>query len=460
MPSALSNPAPPAPSFSNRTCLGIVLAAGEGKRMRSAKPKALHKIAGLSMLGHVLSAVRKAGADRIVVVVGPDHDALVEEARRIAPGVDCAIQTERRGTAHAVLAAREVIAAGYDDILIAFADTPLLRPETFARMRQSLADFENAVVAVGFDAKDPAGYGRFILDGGALDAIREDREASDEERKLKICNAGLMAVAGRHALDLLEAVGCENSKHEYYLTDIVGIARAKKLQARALMVREDEVLGVNDRAQLAAAEALFQTRLRDDAMRAGTTLVDPQSVTLAFDTRLAEDVTIEPHVVFGPGVTVGRGSLIRSFSHFEGATIGDNASIGPFARLRPGATLLRDVHIGNFVEVKASTVGIGAKINHLSYIGNASVGAKSNIGAGTVTCNYDGFGKFQTEIGVGVFAGSHSSFVAPVKIGDGAYIGTGSVITRDVAADSLAIARQHQVEKPGWAVAFREKNRK
>jgi bifunctional UDP-N-acetylglucosamine pyrophosphorylase/glucosamine-1-phosphate N-acetyltransferase len=445
---------------SGRTCLGIVLAAGEGKRMRSAKPKPLHRIAGRSMLGHVLAAVLKAGADRIIAVVGADHEALAEEARRIAPGVEAAIQTERRGTAHAVLAARAAIAAGYDDILIAFADTPLLRPETFARMRRALVEGENAIVVVGFEARDPSGYGRLILEGGALEAIREDRDASEAERRLTLCNAGLMAIAGRHALGLLEAIGCDNSKREYYLTDVVGLARAKKLKTTALIVCEDEVLGVNDRAQLAAAEALLQARLREQAMRAGATLIDPASVTLAFDTVLAEDVTIEPFTVFGPGVSVGRGSRIRSFSHLEDATVGENAEVGPFARLRPGAALMNDVRIGNFVEVKASTIGAGAKINHLSYIGDASVGAKSNIGAGTITCNYDGFGKFRTEIGAGVFVGSHSSFVAPVKIGDGAYIGTGSVITHDVAPDSLALARQRQVEKPGWAAAFRGKNRK
>ncbi len=460
MPVISSEPTPPALSFAGRTCLGVVLAAGEGKRMRSAKPKPLHKIAGLSMFGHVLSALLKAGADRIVAVVGPDHDALADEAKRIAPEIDAAIQTERRGTAHAVLAAREAIAAGYDDILIAFADTPLLLPETFVRIREALDDGGSAVVVVGFEAKDPAGYGRLILTDGALEAIREDRDASADERKLSFCNAGVVGIAGRHALELLDAVGCENAKREYYLTDIVGVARAKKLGARALTVSEEEVLGVNDRAQLAAAEALFQTRLREAAMRAGATFVDPSSVTLAFDTALAEDVTIEPHVVFGPGVAVGRGSLIRSFSHIEGASIGENVSVGPFARLRPGANLMRDVHIGNFVEVKAATIGNGAKINHLSYIGNASVGAKTNVGAGTITCNYDGFGKFETVIGEGVFIGSHSALVAPVTIGDGAYVGTGSVITRDVAPDSLALARLRQIEKPGWASGFREKNRK
>ncbi len=428
--------------------------------MRSGKPKALHKIAGRSMLGHVLAAVLKAGADRVIAVVGPNHSALESEAKAVAPDADAVIQSERRGTAHAVLCAREAIAAGYDDILVSFADTPLVQPETFALMRKALADGESAIVALGFEAKDPTGYGRLILKDGALEAIREDRDASAKERKLTACNAGLMGIAGRYALELLEAIGCENSKHEYYLTDIVSIARAKKLGVRALIVHEEEVLGVNDRVQLAAAEALFQTRLRMRHMHRGATLIDPPSVTFAYDTALGQDVTIEPNVVFGPGVSVGSGSVIRSFSHLEGATVGENAAIGPFARLRPGSTLMQDVHIGNFVEVKAARVGAGAKINHLSYVGDASVGAKTNIGAGTITCNYDGFGKFRTEIGEGAFIGSHSSLVAPVKIGDGAYIGTGSVITKDVAADSLVIARERQIEKPGWAIGFREKNKK
>ncbi len=259
--------------------------------MRSEKPKPLHKIAGFSMLGHVLSALLKAGADRIVAVVGPDHDALAAEAKRISPAIDAAIQSERRGTAHAVLSAREALAKDFDDVLIAFADTPLLRPETFARLRKALADGESAVVAVGFEAKDPAGYGRLILKDGALEAIREDRDASEAERRLTLCNAGVIGIAGRHALALLDAVGCDNSKGEYYLTDIVAIARAKNLATRALTVSEDEVLGVNDRAQLAAAEALLQTRLRATAMRDGATFIDPSSVTLAFDTALAEDVT-------------------------------------------------------------------------------------------------------------------------------------------------------------------------
>lgn len=428
--------------------------------MRSARSKVLHKLAGRSMLAHVLSSVAKAGADRTVIVAGPDPAAVVAEAKAIAPEAEFAIQAERLGTAHAVLAARETIAEGYDDILVVFADTPLVRPETFAKMRKALADGRDAIVALGFEAKDPTGYGRLIVENDSLIAIREDRDASAAERSLRMCNAGLMALNGRRALALLEAVGSANSKGEYYLTDVVAIAKSRGLGARALSVEEDEVLGINDRAQLAAAEAILQQRLRAEAMLNGATLVDPPSVTLSFDTVLGRDVVVEPHVVFGIGVSVGEGSFIRSFSHLEGATVGPNVSLGPFARLRPGAELAANVHIGNFVEVKASFVGVGAKINHLSYIGDAAVGAKTNIGAGAITCNYDGAGKFRTEIGENAFIGSNSSLVAPVRIGAGAYIGSGSVITKDVAPDALALGRAGQVEKPGWAKTFRGKNQK
>jgi bifunctional UDP-N-acetylglucosamine pyrophosphorylase/glucosamine-1-phosphate N-acetyltransferase len=447
-------------SSRRRSCLAIVLAAGEGTRMRSARPKVLHRLAGRSMLAHVLAALVEVGADRIVVVAGPDHAAVIAEAKTIAPAAEIAIQRERLGTAHAVLAAREAIAAGYDDVLVVFADTPLVRPETFAMMRLALSDGKNAIVALGFEAKDPAGYGRFIIENDALLAIREDRDASEAERRLRICNAGLMALAGAGALALIESIGNANSKGEYYLTDSVAIGRARGLGACALSIAEDEVLGVNDRVQLAAAEAVLQRRLRAEAMRRGATLIDPSSVTLSFDTALGADVTVEPHVVFGADVTVGEGSLIRSFSHLEGAVIGRNATIGPFARLRPGADLDAEVHIGNFVEVKATKVGAGAKINHLSYIGDASIGAKTNIGAGTITCNYDGFSKFRTEIGDNAFVGSNSALVAPVRIGSGAYVGSGSVITRDVAPDALAVAREPQIDKPGWAKAFRLRRQK
>jgi bifunctional UDP-N-acetylglucosamine pyrophosphorylase/glucosamine-1-phosphate N-acetyltransferase len=446
--------------FQGRTCLAIVLAAGESARMRSARPKVLHELAGRSMLAHVLSALVEAGAERTVVVAGPNHGAVMAEARTIMRDAGIAIQNERLGTAHAVLAAREAIARGYDDLLVVFADTPLVRPETFAAMRKALAGGQNAIAALGFEAKQPVGYGRFILEDGTLKAIREESDASAAEREIKICNAGLMALDGRHALALLDAIDNANSQKEYYLTDIVAVARSRGFAAAAAIANEDEVLGVNDRAQLAAAEAALQARLRAKAMREGATLIDPSSVTLAFDTRLGRDVVVEPHVVFGPSVNVGEGSRIRSFTYLEGATIGQNVSVGPFARLRPGTGLAHDVRIGNFVEVKASNVGAGAKINHLSYIGDASIGAGTNVGAGTIICNYDGFAKYRTEVGAHAFIGSNSALVAPVKIGDGAYVGSGSVITQDVAPDALVLARARQVEKPGWAKAFRERNRK
>ena len=412
------------------------------------------------MLAHVLHSLMDAGADRTIVIVGPNHEAVIAEAKAIASDVEIAVQSERLGTAHAVLAAREAIARGYDDLLVVFADTPLVRPETFAKMRQALGGGQNAVVALGFKTKQPAGYGRLILEEGALKAIREDRDATAAEREIETCNAGLMALDGNRALALLSAIGNANSQKEYYLTDIITVAKSRGLNVAAAIAAEDEVLGVNDRVQLAAAETILQERLRAKAMREGATLIDPSSVTLAFDTVLGRDVVVEPHVVFGPGVSVGEGSLIRSFSHLDGATIGKNATIGPFARLRPGTDLSQEVHIGNFVEVKASEVGAGAKINHLSYIGDASIGANTNIGAGTITCNYDGFSKYRTEVGAHAFIGSNSALVAPVKIGAGAYVGSGSVITQDVAPDALALARARPIEKPGWAKAFRERNRK
>ena len=374
-----------------RTCLAIVLAAGESSRMRSARPKVLHKLAGRSMLAHVLSSIMDAGVDRTIVIVGPNHDAVIAEAKASTRDVEFAVQTERRGTAHAVLAAREAIARGCDDLLVVFADTPLVRPETFAKMREGLGRGQNAVVALGFNTKQPAGYGRLILEEGALMAIREDRDATAAEREIEICNAGLMALDGKRALALLGAIGNANSQKEYYLTDIVAIAKSRDHGVVAAIAAEDEVLGVNDRAQLAAAEAILQSRLREEAMRAGATFVDPSSVTLAFDTVLGRRRRRRASCRLRSGRARWRGALIRSFSHLEGAVVGEDAAIGPFARLRPGATLSQDVRIGNFVEVKASDVGAGAKINHLSYIGDATIGAKTNVGAGTIICNYDGF---------------------------------------------------------------------
>ena len=444
-----------------RRCLAIVLAAGEGKRMRSNRPKVLHEIAGRSLLAHVLAAVGAAGAAKIAVVVAPGQDRVAAEARRSFPEVEIFIQAEQRGTAHAVLAARDAISAGYDDILVAFADTPLVRPETFAAMRSTLAASAGgqtppALVALGFEASDPTGYGRLIVEANELVAIREHKDLPPGDHGLSLCNAGLMAFAGEHCLRLLETIGNANAQNEYYLTDAIAAARARGLKVAALRAPEREVLGVNDRLQLAAAEAILQERLREAAMRAGASLVDPHSVHLSYDTELGNDVSVEPHVFFGPGVRVAEGALIRAFSHLEGAVVGPRAIIGPFARLRPGALLAEDVHVGNFVEVKASTLGAGVKANHLAYLGDAKIGPRTNIGAGVITCNYNGFMKFPTEIGEGCFIGVNAALVAPVTIGAGAYVGTGSVITQDVAAQSLALARARQIEKPGWAMRFRD----
>ncbi len=435
-----------------RNCLAVVLAAGEGTRMRSARPKVLHEVAGRSMLAHCLAAVAEAGVGRVALVVAPGRDDVVAAAG--SPHVRTFVQHERRGTAHAVLAAESAISA-VDEVLVAFADTPLVRPDTYARLLAGLRDTGAAVAVAGFTARDPTGYGRLLLEGGGLVAIREEKDATTAERAVSLCNGGLMALDGRHALALLRAVRADNAQNEFYLTDVVALARAGGLGATVVAVEEAEVGGVNDRAQLARAEALMQERLRAAAMRGGATLVDPASVTLAFDTALGRDVLIEPHVVFAPGVRVGNGARIRAFSHLDGATVGAGAVIGPFARLRPGTVLHENVHIGNFVEVKASTLHAGVKANHLSYVGDATVGVGTNLGAGTITCNYNGFEKFRTTIGAGAFVGVNAALVAPVSVGDGAFIGTGSVVTGDVAADALLIARARPVEKPGWAKAFR-----
>lgn len=443
-----------------RRCLAVILAAGEGKRMRSRKPKVLHELAGRSMLAHVLASVAAAGADRIAVVVGPSQEAVVAEVKRVMPLAEIFIQASPLGTAHAVLAAKAAIAEGFDDLLIAFADTPLVRPATYLGLRAALAERRAAIAVLGFAAKDPNGYGRLIFEGDRLVAIREHKDLYESELGLALCNAGVMAIAGQHALALLESIGNANAQSEYYLTDAVAMAHARDLGAAASRVHEDEVLGINDRQQLAMAEAVLQSRLREQAMQAGVTFLEPASVHLSFDTELAPDVTIEPNVFFGPGVRVGAGSVIRAFSHLDGARVGEDCIVGPFARLRPAAELAEGVHVGNFVEVKAAWLGPGVKANHLAYIGDATIGARTNIGAGAITCNYDGFAKFRTEVGEGAFVGVNAALVAPVKIGAGAYIGTGSVITEDVEADALALARERQIQKPGWAKVFRAKHKK
>ncbi len=437
-----------------RTCLAIVLAAGEGTRMLSPRPKVLHEVAGCSLLAHVLAALRAAGGTTTAVVVGPDHEAVAIEARSQLADAQIYVQSERRGTAHAVLAAKQAIERGADDILVIFGDTPLIRPQTLEKLRAALADGA-AVAVLGFRPGDPTGYGRLVTQGVALLSIVEHADASENERAITLCNGGLMAFDGKSALLVLERIGNDNRKGEFYLTDAVKIARDMGLKTVALEVTEDEVSGINTKTQLAETEATLQKRLRQAALDGGATLVAPDTVHLAADTKLGKDVTVEPYVVFGPGVTVEEGATIRSFSHLAGAHVGKNAVVGPYARLRPGARLEADVHIGNFVEVKEALIETGAKANHLAYIGDARVGAGANVGAGTITCNYDGESKHRTDIGRGAFIGSNSALVAPVKIGDGAYVGSGSVITADVPADALALGRGRQTVKEGWAKRLR-----
>ncbi|GAB1716264.1 MAG: UDP-N-acetylglucosamine pyrophosphorylase [Nitrobacter sp.] len=441
--------------MTDRSCLTIVLAAGEGTRMRSSLPKVLHQVAGQTLLAHVLSAAPRGAGTSLAVVVGPGHETVAEEARRVRPDVMTFVQPARLGTAHAVLAAREAIARGADDVVIAFGDTPLISADTLARMREPLQAGASLAV-LGFRAADPAGYGRLIVDNGRLTAIREQAEASASERRITLCNAGVMAFDGKTALRIIEKIGNANSKGEYYLTDAVGIVRESGLTAAVIETGEDEVRGINTKAQLAEAEQVMQTRLRKAALDAGVTMVAPETVFLAGDTSFGKDVTIEPYVVIGPGVAIADGAVVHSFSHLVQASIGRNASVGPYARLRPGTSLGEGAKVGNFVEAKAAVLEAGVKVNHLTYVGDAHIGANANIGAGTITCNYDGFNKYRTEIGAGAFVGSNSSLVAPLKIGNGAYVGSGSVVTKNVPDDALVVGRGRQTVREDWARRFRE----
>jgi bifunctional UDP-N-acetylglucosamine pyrophosphorylase/glucosamine-1-phosphate N-acetyltransferase len=440
--------------MTHRSCLAIVLAAGEGTRMRSRRPKVLHEIARRSLLAHVLGAVRAAGAAASAVVIGPDSEAIAGEARRVLPEAEIVLQAERRGTADAVLAAKAAIARGADDVLVIFGDTPLISPPTLVRMREALAEGA-ALVVLGFRPIDPTGYGRLVVENGELVAIREELDANAAERAIALCNGGSMAFAGKTALEILTRIENNNRKNEFYLTEAVAVARSMKLKAVAIETEEDDVRGINTKAQLAQTEAVCQQRLRQAAMDAGVTLVAPETVFLAADTKFGRDVVVEPFVVFGPGVTIEDEALICSFSHMERAHVGRGARVGPFARLRPGARLGAEVHIGNFVEIKEAVIEDGAKANHLAYIGDARLGAGSNFGAGAIVCNYDGVGKYRTDIGKGAFIGSNAALVSPVTIGDGAYVATGSVITHDVPPDALAIARERQVNKENRAARLR-----
>jgi bifunctional UDP-N-acetylglucosamine pyrophosphorylase/glucosamine-1-phosphate N-acetyltransferase len=444
----------------SRKAAAIVLAAGLGTRMKSRLPKVLHPLAGRPMIQMLLDSVAQAGITKNVVVVGKGAETVT---KAVAPH-PTALQAKQLGTGHAVLQARQALCGAKGerfngDVLILFGAYPLITPETLGAMlaRRRAADAP-AVVVLGFRPDDPALYGRLKTDAaGNLEAIVEARDASAEELAIPLCNSGVMCVDGKHLFKLLAKVGNKNAKKEYYLTDIVGLARAQGLGCAVIEGATDELIGIDDREGLARAEKVVQDRLRRRAMQAGATLTDPETVYFSFDTRLGQDVSVGPNVVFGPGVTVADGVEIRAFCHIEGAEIGAGAIVGPFARLRPGAKLADDVHVGNFVEIKNATLATGAKANHLSYVGDATVGAKANIGAGTITCNYDGFFKHLTEIGAGAFIGSNTALVAPIKIGDGAIVGAGSTIAKDVPADALAITRAPQRAVDGWAAADRKR---
>lgn len=431
----------------------VILAAGQGTRMKSPLPKVLHKVAGRAMVDRAIDAAQALGCERIVVVVGahsPQVGAHVE--KRLGAG-STAIQDPPLGTGHAVLAAQGTLAGFDGEVVVMAGDTPLMDAAAIA----PLFEADGEVRVLGFEAADPTGYGRLILQGDQLVAIIEEKEASAEQKSVRASNSGVIAAHSRLLFDLLSKVQPNNAKGEYYLTDIIGLANAAGKTVRAAFAPESAMMGVNSQAQLAQAERLWQSARRAAMLEAGVTMPAPDTVHFSDDTAVAGGAGVEPYVVFGPGVTIEAGAVIRAFSHLEGCIVRSGAIIGPYARLRPGADIGEDAHIGNFVEVKKVTVGKGAKANHLSYLGDGTIGAKANIGAGTIFCNYDGFDKAETHVGAGAFIGSDTALVAPVTVGDGAMTGSGSVITSDVAPGALALARGQQVEKPGWAAAFREK---
>jgi bifunctional UDP-N-acetylglucosamine pyrophosphorylase/glucosamine-1-phosphate N-acetyltransferase len=435
----------------------VILAAGQGTRMRSDTHKVLHPIASRPLLLHLLDRVDGLGASKRVVVVGKGRDQVERALERREVGV--VHQAEQKGTGHAVLQARQAL-EGYDGpVLVLYGDTPFVEADTLKRMLDRLDGGDGpGVVVLGSCPEDPAAYGRIILgQGDSIAKMVEYRDATDEERAVRLCNSGMMAVRADDLFRWLDNVGNDNAAGEYYLPDIVNIAAGEGREAVVIEGDPYETAGVNSRAELAHLELEWQRRRREQALHEGATLIDPESVWFAYDTKLGRDVTVEPHVVFGPGVEVADGATIKAFSHIEGAIIGARAAIGPFARIRPGTSLADGTKVGNFVELKKAKVGTGAKVNHLSYVGDTEVGAAANIGAGTITCNYDGFGKHRTVIGKGAFIGSNTSLVAPVTIGDGAIVGAGSVITTDVEADSLAVERSEQKGIAGWARRFRER---
>jgi len=449
--------------MSKQAPLILILAAGKGTRMKSARPKVLHKVAGRSMLGHAVALAKSVSGARICVVIGPDMEAVREEALRLAPEADVFVQQTQRGTADAVLAARPALEQARGPVVVLYADTPLIKAETLQSLLTQL-EKESGICVLGFNAADSTGYGRLLLDEqGRLAAIVEQKDATETELAIDLCNSGVMGFLLPQPISLFERIGNDNVKGEFYLTDAIALARSDGFETSVVVCEEEEVLGVNSRDQLAQAELIWQQRARGNFMAEGVTMIAPETVWLAFDTVVGRDVIIEPNVFFGPGVVVGDNVEIKANCHLEGhdrksdagVFVNSGSIIGPFARLRPGTKLGNDVHIGNFVEVKNGVLENGAKANHLSYIGDATVGPGSNIGAGTIFCNYDGFFKYRSELGRDVFIGSNSALVGPLKIGEGAYVAAGSVVTKDVASDALAIERSKQQEHSSWASKFR-----
>ncbi len=435
--------------------LSIILAAGEGTRMKSALPKVLHPVGGLPVVSHVLRTAQRFGS-KVAVVVGPNHEAVEAAVTRFDPSCQIARQEQRLGTAHAVQQARAALEAASGHVLVLYADTPLVTAQTIGNIVSKLDDGADMVV-VGFRPGNPTGYGRLLTEGSQVRAIREHKDASDAERQIGLCNSGIIGFRSDALRGVIDRIGNENAKGEYYLTDAVELATVDGKRVDFIEADAAELVGVDNREKLAEAEATFQQFKRKEIMAAGVSLRDPNSVWFSWDTEIGRDVTIFPNVVFGPGVKVADNVEIRAFCDIEDAVIGEGASIGPFARIRGGAELGPDVHLGNFVEVKKSKIGAGTKAGHLSYLGDAEIGTKTNIGAGTITCNYDGVNKDRTIIGDNVFIGSNASLVAPVSIGDGAYTASGSVITEDVPADALALGRARQENKPGYAPKLKQR---
>ena len=429
----------------------IILAAGKSTRMKSSRSKVLHPVGGRPMIDWVTALAREAGVEKIVCVVG-EGNADVRAAAE-AQGLEIAIQEPQQGTGHAVQCAKAALDGFDGQVVVLYADTPLISNETLSRVFDAFNT--HAMSVLGFEPDDPAAYGRLVTSGAELEAIVEAKECTEEQLKIGLCNSGVVAASAADLFSACDRVTNDNIKGEYYLTDIVEILRGDGKTATVVHASETEVLGVNDRTDLAQAEAAFQTLMRDAAMKAGVSLKHPETVFFSYDTVLENDVTIEANVVFGPGVTVRRGATIHAFCHLEGADVGEDANIGPYARLRLGTKLSENTKVGNFVETKKAIVGKGSKINHLSYVGDAELGQGVNVGAGTITCNYDGYNKHKTKIGDGAFVGSNSSLVAPVTIGEGAFLGSGGVVTKDVPKDALALARSNQVNKDGWGARFR-----